>query len=153
MDEFSYTTAFKVRTVASLCYPVVLLGGLGGMYFFVVEPSGGMVGFKYPGWVPLVAIGLVAWTAWEVRAAFAVFSYRLRLDDASVEAGAVKVAWADVVRVESAASAFGRKPAVTLHTRDGRTLAVPGALDGLTFVRSAITARARAVEEPGRAVP
>ncbi|MBE0536662.1 MAG: hypothetical protein IH624_13430 [Phycisphaerae bacterium] len=145
MERFGYNGWYKMQGVMSCGYPVIALGGLGAMYLFVIRDSGGM--FEFEGWVPLAAIGLMGWVAYEVWGLSKRFAFKLCISDEGIQVGDGPVhKWEEISKATCHGMGFGKQAVITLLCASGEELKIPAATDHLKYIQGIIMKKVQVVE-------
>jgi len=149
METFGYKGGMKFQAILSCAYPVIALGGMGALYFFVVRDSSGM--FEMKDWAPLAAVGIFIWLIYEIYKVSRMCSFSVRISDEGVGVGKSEVyAWDQVERAEFHGLQFGTSPVITLHLRSGETLKIPAAIDHLPYIQGIIENKVENIVNPGK---
>lgn len=137
METFSYQTSFKIHRSLQCAWPLIILGGLFVYSLVLADFEGGFREFLTEGWMPLILIGSLAWLILEILWTVSIFEFTVELNEESICVGKTEVSWTDVVKVEYK-DAVGKRPAIILSTRSSDDLEIPGAIQGLDYIKGVI---------------
>lgn len=142
MEEFGYKQSFKVSKFMGAAYPILLLLGLLAQriiayWVFEVENPSPSVSVEFKWWVPLLAVGLIVWTIFEIKKGREVSKFKVRLSEDAIQVGNTCIPWRDIRNVEFK-TAWGQDSAAILQASNGHVLKIPAVIESYAYIKGVI---------------
>jgi hypothetical protein len=135
MEKFMYRKGWILHKGMEIGYPSIPL-----IAFIGYAVIGLKLEFKW--WVPIILIGFVGWLVYAVINFFKAIKFSVELTEHSIRAAGVEALWENI-NIIGFVNGAGDDPVVVMHQINGKSLYIPGATDGIEYIKGYIKGHAK----------